>query len=407
MVVVISRRALDRCGWLLAHLLTAVLAFNLGTLHGFHRQSFTCRDAAVPASQIAYNYTAPEGAHRPRDRYFPSTISRLFAGASTADLDSFVQVLPLGAPLNGNKETPTRQSSHVVMLYTTPSSLPNSKNATGARQLTRNCAEVKQIVVGLGSNAASSFSLGSCVAIVGRGRGAESFHIQKWMRDHRPAAGAVAKSLDERKDELNAVGRYQIAGEDVRRNVGMRIVPFRGSQVGSRRELQHYFSAFDSALEDLRPLAESVANAGSDKVRGTIIVLVTNSGHSVLLRNYACAARAVGMDTSKILVFATDRQTLDVGKSLGLATFYHEQLFAGIPEGASVTYGDFQYSKIVMTKTYCVHLGSQLGYSMLFQDVDIVPYKANLLEWWIDKASSGYDLYFQYDCNIRPNYSPW
>jgi hypothetical protein len=418
MVIIASAVTLNWCRLVVAYLLVAALAFNLGIMHGFHRrQAVTCPEAAAPTTtseEIAYNSTTTSGDggrdRGRRGRIFPSTVSRLFAGASTADLEGFVQMFPLGAPVNGNQGTATSRSNRIVMLYTTPSSLPdpNTTTTTKARQVIRNCVEVKQIVFGLGTKAASSRSLGSCVAIVGRGRAAESFHIQKWMRQQVTLVGTkAAKSSDKPRDELQAVGRYQFLNDNLRRNLGMRVVPHLGAQVNARLELQRYLSAFDSALADLRPLAEAVAGAGSDKVRGTIVVLVTNHGHSVFLRNYVCAARAVGMDTSKILVFASDRPALDVGNSLGLATFYHEQLFAGIPEAASSHYGDIQYAKIVMSKAYCVHLVSQLGYNILFQDVDIVPYKANVLEWWIDKASTGQDLYFQCDFNTQPNYSPW
>lgn len=314
--------------------------------------------------------------------------------------------------MNGNKGILTNRSKDVLFLYVSDSALPDQAAARlessggiwhGARleEAARNCRQIKHVVT---STQAFTRSDRSCVAVVGRGRSLESFHIQKWKRPN--SAAAQGKQQQQRSSAWNFAGRYEFV-DDPSFNAGMRVVPRRSTQALSRMELQSYLGVFESALDALRPLAESVARAGSDKVRGAVIVLVTNHGHSVLLRNYVCAARAVGMDTGKILVVATDRPTLDVGRSLGVATFYHEQLFAGIPEGASSTYGDTQYSKIMMSKAYCVHLVSQLGYDILFQDVDIVPYQPNVLEWWIDAAKSGYDLYFQFDFSTRPNYAPW
>jgi hypothetical protein len=396
------------------------MALNLGMMYSFHyHQAVVCRRATtILISGNLYNATMSGNDAISR---FSPTISKLLAGATSMDLGRFVDIMPPGFPLNGNRMIPTNRSKQVLLLYATTLSLPysnpgiiwwpgsTSAETVKAHDMVRNCAVVKQIVlnVNLGNTPASARSRQSCVAVVGRGRTAESYHIQKWLRE-RLGKGRQEKVNETRREELTAVGRYQFIDiDDPNRNFGMRIVPQKWSKVQSRLELQRYFAAVDSALQALRPLADSAARAGNHKVQGTVIVLAANYGHSPLLCNYVCAARAVGVDTSKILLFASDRQTLAVGNSLGIATFYHEELFAGIPENASKTYGDPLYSKIMMSKAYCVHLVSQLGYNVLFQDVDIVPYQANILEWWVEKASSGYDLYFQFDFNGRPNYSPW
>jgi Nucleotide-diphospho-sugar transferase len=414
------------------HTLAAALALYLGILYSFHHHESLChgreatpaaimmliqssRSSASQAAQRA-NSTNAHAARKPKaeETHVPVTLAKLLVGAATTDLNDFVRALPLGAPLNGNKGVATDRSKGVLLLYLSAAALPDPAgeqrrtNSSGGaiwqgaplEEATRNCRQIKHALTSTQSFMRSDRS---CVVLVGRGRSAEEFHVQKWKRPNSAVAGQAAAK---KSSAWNLAGRYEYI-DDRSFNAGMRIVPRTKTQALSRMELQSYLGAFDSALDALRPLAESVARAGTDKVQGTVIVLVTNYGHSVLLRNYVCAARAVGMDTDKILVVATDRPTLELGRSLGVATFYHEQLFAGIPEAASKIYGDTQYSKIMMSKAYCVHLVSQLGYNILFQDVDIVPYQPNLLEWWIDVAKSGYDLYFQFDFSTRPNYAPW
>jgi Nucleotide-diphospho-sugar transferase len=417
---------------LFTHGAAAALALYLGILYSLHHHESLChfrerdltpdimmmraaRSNATNANNAAKSpkAAATVGMHVPA-----TTLSKLIVGAATTDLNDFVHALPLGSPLNGNYRVMSNGSKDVLLLYVSASALPEhaddylTQSSNGRsiwsgvklEEATRNCRQIKHVV---SNTRAFARSHRSCVAVVGRGgRSSESFHIQKWKRPNSAKGTQGAAVVKPRSVAWNLAGRYEYI-DDRSFNAGMRIVPRAKTQVLSRLEIQSYLGVFESALDALRPLAAAVANAGNDKVKGSVIVLVTNYGHSVLLRNYVCASRAVGMDTDKILVVATDRSTLELGRSLGVATFYHEQLFAGIPEGASKVYGDTQYSKVMMSKAYCVHLVSQLGYHILFQDVDIVPYQPNVLEWWIDVAKTGYDLYFQFDFSSRPNYAPW
>ena len=51
-----------------------------------------------------------------------------------------------------------------------------------------------------------------------------------------------------------------------------------------------------------------------------------------------------------------------------------------IPQEEAARYGDTTFGLIMMAKVICVHLVSDLGYDMLFQDVDVVWYKDPLGE---------------------------
>lgn len=48
----------------------------------------------------------------------------------------------------------------------------------------------------------------------------------------------------------------------------------------------------------------------------------------------------------------------------------------------------------MLAKVICVHLVNDLGYDLLFQDVDIVWYK-NPFDFFHSDENSGFDVYFQ------------
>ena len=47
-----------------------------------------------------------------------------------------------------------------------------------------------------------------------------------------------------------------------------------------------------------------------------------------LLVNFACSSRSRGIDLGHVLVFPTDKETLELAEGLGLATFYDEKVSA-------------------------------------------------------------------------------
>jgi hypothetical protein len=85
--------------------------------------------------------------------------------------------------------------------------------------------------------------------------------------------------------------------------------------------LSNYFATYDAVLAELKPLVEKVATR-----KKTVTVMVCNFGQSELLVNFACAAKSRGMDTSSILVFATDEETKALAQHLGLTAFYDERV---------------------------------------------------------------------------------
>lgn len=84
--------------------------------------------------------------------------------------------------------------------------------------------------------------------------------------------------------------------------------------------LRKYLNSVEDILKRLRPIAKRTSQ------NNTLIVMVCNMGQSSLMVNFACAARAKGLDFSKVLVFCTDEETLALAHALGLAAFYDKEV---------------------------------------------------------------------------------
>jgi Nucleotide-diphospho-sugar transferase len=284
------------------------------------------------------------------------------------------------------------------------------------------CREVRQAVVATvkssakpnNSNARDAKNFRSCLVVAARNR-SDSYWIQKWIRHGGERSSEHGSDAAGGEDDhgWQVAGRYRFLRRGTDTLEDLPLSTKRDLNQIARDELANYLTAVEAkrVLERLQPIADRVAMAGPPKVRGTILVLTVNHGHADLFVNYVCAARAAHIDLAKILLVATDLPTYELATQLGVAAFYDPDIFASVPVDAAAAYGDGVYAKIMMSKAYCVHLLSMTGHNLLFQDVDIIPYQPNYLEWWIDLAKEGgsgsYDLVFQSDFSNRVDYAPW
>jgi hypothetical protein len=244
------------------------------------------------------------------------------------------------------------------------------------------CSTVKAIY-----NSLTRRNAKTCTSLVGD---RESLDVFQWLRT----------------TTWQRSGRYD---KLVGRDVSTKKTPTQLSNV-SNAELESYLSLLDNVLSELKPIADTVANAGTQK--GVILLLTCNYGHSDMLINFVCAASKAGLDLSKLLVVATDQETKDLADGLGIAAFYHKQLFHSVPVNASLKFASDHFARIVVSKIYCAALLSILGHSFLLQDVDIVirdnDNDKDYLEYFVNKAEEeDYDMLFQYDANPRAVYAPW
>lgn len=61
-------------------------------------------------------------------------------------------------------------------------------------------------------------------------------------------------------------------------------------------------------------------------IERTVIVSTVNKGQSELLTNFVCSARSRGLDLSNMIIFPTDLHSKALAESMGLATFYSEEV---------------------------------------------------------------------------------
>jgi hypothetical protein len=234
---------------------------------------------------------------------FPDTMTRYLNGMARMTKQSFMETFDLGVPW----DAPAEGMEDILLIYNRPGALPDTHAAeiTGGGPLPlltpdeafANCDYLNVILNDNGHRK-------QCVAILPQ---YESYHIQKWMRVGETGA------LDSRKD-LRMVSRgYQDNGRQ----------QFKPPQGKHTRKLWTmlgpYIQNIDKVLATLKPLAESCARFGKEP---TVIVMVCNMGQSMLLMNFACAAKSRGLDLRQILVFATDIETKELAESLGIKSFY-------------------------------------------------------------------------------------
>jgi hypothetical protein len=233
-----------------------------------------------------------------------------------------------------------------------------------------------------------------CLAIIGQW---ESYHVHKWMRLAQNNSTKIPHDPDAMKD-TNPL-RYVSRGHQADGRYAPLPIPRQTQQHWG--VLREYLSSVEATLARLKPIAKKVAGKGN-----AIVVLVCNMGHSELLLNFACASRHRGLDTSRVLVFATDNATRELAESVGLAVFDVQDAFGKMPTVAAHSYGDQAFTGMMMAKVYSVHLVNTLGYDVLFQDVDVVWYR-NPLSFFDSPQSGDFDIYFQDDGAHSARYAPY
>jgi Nucleotide-diphospho-sugar transferase len=360
---------------LLSHMLVGVVTFQLGLTIGMGRRTLTTETSATKLGNHSI---------------FPDSLSSLFTGASMVRRDSFIQEFDVGVPWNSAKPGAT----DVLLLYGSELSLPsdyyeNSSNSNkvargpgkslirasydSAMDATKNCHALKVILTGPNSKH-------ECVAIVPQW---ESFHVQNFLR--------IVPEKIKRKGTPHFDSDYPlrlVSRRDTLTGKSSAQIPMQYQTKRYWPLLIDYLQKLEATLERLKPIAATVSQGK------TVVVMVCNFGQSELLVNFVCSARARGLDLANVLLFATDTDTSQLAKSLGIAVFDVNDAFGDMPTSAAKVYGDRTFQGMMFSKVYCVHLVNALGYDVLFQDVDVVWYR-NPIEFFHNKESGDFDLYFQ------------
>lgn len=325
-------------------------------------------------------------------------VGSMVAGMSLTPKSNFTDSIDLGVPLDNIKDG----SNHVLILYGSHNSMPTSlrplcKKQTFAPKLSyieavENCDEMKVLLVDYSANARKQ-----CLALVPQ---YESFYLQTWMRV--PEARSVfdhGKIDNSQPLRLVSRGLLSSGYEEFR-------APTRFNYNQTFEGLRTYLNSLDQVLAELRDVVINDVKPYGNK---TIIVMVCNFGQSELLMNFVCHAKSKNLDTSSVLVFATDHDTEVLAKALGLAVYNDKHNFANIPKEAARHYGDGRFGHMMMAKVLCVQLIAHLGYDLLFQDVDILWYQHPLSDYFAKPGhwSQKYDVIFQDDGGHSVRYSPY
>ena len=334
---------------------------------------------------------------------FPSTLRKMVVDYATVPRGDFISNLEIGTPMDETK----KGSEDVLVLYTDSKTLPfeegsdktphtGEKHGLDSTKALENCHTVKVI---LQEPAAKKRQ---CLAIVPQW---ESYHVHKFMRLPNPSDGK----------EVSVDYPLRYVSRSMQDNGKQASVPaFKKHIKPSYDALVDYTKHLDIALGNLKPLLEKSMEKSKQsgntsevvKKSKVAVVMVCNKGQAHLFHNFVCNARAKGHDLSRIILFATDEYTLNLANDLGITVFYDQTIFGSMPERAAGRYGDKIFSMMMMAKVYCVHLVMNLGYDVLFQDVDVV-WRRNPIEHLLTEESKQWDMLFQDDGSRQVRYQPY
>jgi hypothetical protein len=302
---------------LVSHCMVAICAMYIGFFLGMTKECPPCLQDTVSARRETSQTQQPLELEQPQRKglahqsnfysLFPPSMRLLFVGMGRVKRDDFARAFDIGVPMNPS----THGNEEVLLLYDGRSLPPQDAVATtdaiplyaSPEEATKNCISLSMILVRANENR-------QCVALVGQW---PSPNVHKWMRfSEEPQRGV---SLQE---PLRLVSRSHSALMN-----SFIDVPKRHYVKHSFKKLTEYLNGLDEALQKLRPVARSVAKGNKDK---PIIVMVCNHGQSELFINFVCSARSKGLDTSRILLFATDIETKELAEAMGIASFYDEKV---------------------------------------------------------------------------------
>lgn len=313
--------------WILLTSMMSLLSFYSGLLVGMGTNS-----KAEGESSLKVEPPNPLQHLKEKQSRFPERMNKIVSGMSRVDRKDFIETYDIGAPVDksstGNEE--------VLLLYRGKAQpngpagdsvkLNDEIPVLGADEATENCSIMKVLLF-------DSDSGKECLAIMSQ---YESYHLQKWMR--LPEGGGAINLTS----PLRHVSKSHNA-----RGVAMRI-PTQKVTLRFWDMLATYLQSIKRVLEELKPLAEKVA------VDNTVVVMVCNHGQSELLMNFVCNAHARGLDTSQVLLFATDLETKHLAEGLGLTAFYDDTNFGAMSSEAAKRYGVFYLQSVCNGFSYCI-----------------------------------------------------
>lgn len=352
--------------------------------------------------------------HTYTDKLFPDTVKGFAAGVLSVSGKEFLSDpnYDFGVPFKKESEY-----ADALILYNSEKAIPNSlrRNAihgdehgqiakTSVSTALSNCDAMNVIFLPLGYTQTRP-PMNDCYAIIGN---FEDYHVNRWFR--MPDFDSTNKKERQlnHSHPLRHFGRVTLPQGVAEFDLPELWKHFKRGEKGfvlqHWRSFQTFLENFDTVQNELKDLItkrKAVRN-------NTVVVMTVNIGQSELLANFVCAARSRGLDISNVVVFPTDIESKTLAEGLGVTTYFDEKNLGALPKGEAKMYGDPIFASMMYAKILCVVYVSNLGYDVLFQDVDIVWFK-DPLEYFHDKSNTAiqnFDILFQNDGSSQMRYNP-
>jgi hypothetical protein len=316
---------------------------------------------------------------------FPDTVKQMVVDYATVPRDHFNEILDVGVPYD--RADPKVGGEEVLLLYTTPRALPavhskTNKFGLNASEALENCNVVKVILHMRHDHRRKHVK--QCIALVPNW---DSYYVHNFQR------------LAPQQSSINITGeRLNVPGKAVNEKYPLRYTSRNHDDDGSKFEpvprgdwyTRPYYKILTKYLLNLNRILDEVKSFIKNNViindttttmnqKQTLVVMTVNNGQSVLFHNFVCHARKQNIDLSHVIMFATDETAQQLCHDLGIPAFYDETLYGDFPEESALGYGDATFAKMMLAKVICVHLILDLGYNVLFQDVDVLWFKVRKL----------------------------
>jgi hypothetical protein len=166
----------------------------------------------------------------------------------------------------------------------------------------------------------------------------------------------------------------------------------RKSQVEHTRELWKLCEAGRSGRE--HALSQIVRKNNKNH---TVLLMTLNRGYSEILLNWVASCDRHGIEVrSWTLIIAVDSETASQFEQLGFAVYCEENSYGVQETEAAKSFGDSTFTQMMFPKTAAVQDLLNLGYDVLFQDVDLVWMK-DPVEYLFHPDRREIDAQFMYD----------
>ena len=136
----------------------------------------------------------------------------------------------------------------------------------------------------------------------------------------------------------------------------------------------------------------------TDSARDNVIlVMMANRGYNDLFNNWVRSCDLNGLDVRAwAVLFAVDEEAATNAEKQGFRVYLDGLSYGDQPREAVKIFGDGDFRRLMFQKTAIVQDVLELGYDVLFQDVDMIWHK-DPMAFLLNQASPDFDALFMFD----------